>query len=439
MHISRRRAVGLIGSTVALPYLLTSRSSAAAPRLRLLGQPIELGKNVPGGKRSPSLSVFPNGDFIAGFVNDASSGNTSVFIRYYTSAGHPLSGNIRMGAATGPTDGSPALSVAPVANADGTTLILFSAEQNGAAIPDRYDIFGQRMAADRSKDGLPFRLNKKTTDRQGDALFATSLAQTTPSIMAAWADQGLTLDSWNVRSRSLGSDGADPLREQLAAPTNGMQVPTSLVPTREGGAILGFMTFQPDVNQWRAALQPLAPDASRIGKPILNKPLEEPLPVNTICNFRVAQAWGRCDVALARKNNTTAKLNVRTVTNGQIGFYTTIATFPVDEFLVNPIRPPLIVTLPDQTDGDIGVIAHYALAGDGSGGRTVGAQLVGIPALEPIGDYFEIHRSPTDWHPTSDSLVRATNDALYYSFSDTDGNPQHSKSYVQRAQLVHGP
>jgi hypothetical protein len=434
MRITRRRAVGLIGSTVAFPYVLRTDRAAAAVRLRRLGPPRQLGGALPGAKSSVALSAFPNGNFIAGFLNDRGSGDRRAYIQYFDSSASPLSGFIQMGGATGPTDGKPALSVAPVAKPDGSALIFFSAERNGAPLVDRYDIFAQRLSPARQKVGDPFVINTKTTGRQGEgALFAERLSS--GKIMATWLDQGVTLDSYNIRDRIIGPAGAPvSIERQATASAAGMQIPRDLAPLAGGGSVLSYTTFLPSTNHWKSEVQQFNASGVRVGNPIVIKNYDgapfgsvgvASMPVGPISTWW--HAW------YAKDTDTTADLMLQQVKNGVPVQPVLIANnVRIDFWIDNPPGPPGISVFHDNSVGDMALLTYYTLAANGA--RQLDALAASLPAGNVLAGPTMIRTAPSGHHSLAEASIRILQNIFAEGFSESDGNPQNSKAYVQRIE-----
>lgn len=236
MAIDRRTLLRGLGPTLAFPYLLRSESAHAALDFRLIGKPIPLGKNQPGGKRGIRLSAFDGDTYIAGWLNVRSNSDSRVFVQKRHRNGSALSQPIQMGG--GPlTDGITSTGASVVAFSDGTSLVFFAAEPNGAGPPFAYDIFVQRMSASFRKIGNPIRVNAARAGAQ-DTVLATRLKN--GNVLVVWTSptgSGLT-----IRGRALTPNAqfASPERRMVRTKT-GDHVPKSLGPAPNGDAMLSYV------------------------------------------------------------------------------------------------------------------------------------------------------------------------------------------------------
>src|SRR5437868_4794255 len=85
MSISRRHALGVIGSALALPTLLRVGVSeaAAAAAITPLGVAFRVDGNQSGGQRRPRLAAFANGRFLATWTRDPPTGDEAGFRRVF--------------------------------------------------------------------------------------------------------------------------------------------------------------------------------------------------------------------------------------------------------------------------------------------------------------------------------------------------------------------
>jgi len=448
MRISRRGAVGLIGSTIAAPHVLIHESAAAAVRLRRIGKPRELGKNLPGGKFKVSLSAFPNGSFIAAFLNFRSSLDTRAYVRYFDPAGDPLSKYIQMGSPRGLTDGLPAGSVVPVANEDGSAMIFFSALSNDS--PATEDIFAQPMTADMQKSGRPKRINKKTEFIQREIL-AVRLQQSgasaraeAPLFLVVWLTQGLTLDSYDINGALVTRDGQRASNERrMTAQGKGMQAPRDLKALLTGGAALSHTTFLPNSNFWEAYIQPFD-DQAAIDEAVIRIKRSEgwpwgsaglcPDPIDPNALYAAWYDKGQQDG----------------VANQYIGLYDSvdwksvkIDQFGTDPLIANPIPPNLVIlgnAAPDLRDAILTRIQYdeihpyYRM--------TLEAFTLGTAKDLThfiINDRARIWASEPGRRPTNDALIQLPgqpNNRCVAGGSETGDNPQGNRAFMQIIEQV---
>lgn len=427
MNVSRRRALGLLGSALALPYVIRSDEAFALPGLRRIGNPIRLGAGQPGGQLKVALSAFPDGDFIAAWVNFRSGFDVRAYIRYFNSDGGPLSPEIQMGGPTGLTDGISALDIVPIARLDGWALILFGAERNDAPFPSRYDIFGQRIAPDYSKVGDPIVVNTKVADRQGEAILATRLSNR--NILSVWQDQGASLDSYDVRDRILGPGGNGLFPERIAnAVLPGMQVPRAIAPLANANSLVSYSSLVG--NQWKFFLQKLNPQGVRSGNPYLVKgPVNQPfgtVGLGTLngARFNVVAAW-YTENTEDSADQWTQVINE----NGVPGVKFKLDTFPTDVWLDNPPNPPNVAAALRAAGTAILIREVY--------GEAVGRSIIQALAANPsngnlIAGPSTIFTSASGLHPTNEALIVLPSCISVAGFTNGDGNPLHSKAYLQR-------
>lgn len=255
MAISRRSLLRGLGPAVAFPYLLRSKPAHAAPTLQLLGGPIELGADQPGGKRGISLAALTGGPYAACWINTRSATDVRGFVQKFARNGSALSDPIQLGGGS-LTDGIPTFNVSAVSFPNDSLLIFFSAEQNGMA--NNFDIYVQRMSSLFKKSGSPKPVNTTLSGAQTGVL-ATLLAD--GNVQVAWESAAMDFSSSTIRGRIMEPDG-DPLTSERTLIKNpqGYNTPRALAPLPDGGAILSYHEQQA---VWTKALQEITP----LGKP----------------------------------------------------------------------------------------------------------------------------------------------------------------------------
>ena len=426
MRVTRRQSLRLIGSALAFPYVLRADRAAAAPIIRRVGAPYPLGPAT----YDVAISPFPNGTYIAGYMHDAGHGETRAFIRYFNSLSQAMTPPIQMGGATGPTDGTPATSISPVAYPDGSAGILFSAQTNGGAPATFPDVYFQPMTANRQKSGPPFRVNVNPARYQTAVLAARSPHGNIPAV---WADQGLSFDSEDIHTQVLNHSGhAFSSERNATADTAGIQLPWKILPLQNGNYILSYTTFLPGQNQWRKAFQLFGPNGVRIGSPHVIDHGEDPFgSVGLAAKPGSLAAWYAG--WYRKRTNTSADiydLLLQAFTgNGTPGLTQKVHTFNVDFWVDTPPKPPQIDVLHDTTAGDSAFISVYAVHG---ANRTIDCMGWAVNSGQVLALPTSIYASPaTGLHPVLDAQARLSAYKYIIGYSVTDGNPAHSKAYLQ--------
>ena len=269
MPITRRQSLGLMGSALALPYLLLADGARAAPISVL--KHIRLGKTQPGGKSDAAIAALPGnqGGFLACWINYRTYPDFRAFCQYFNNSGNPLSDPIRMGGAAGQTDGTPAGSARPVAFPNGTALIIFTAPRDGSPGEEGDQVWVQRMSAGREKVGVPIRIN---TLHIGGCAIVHATRLTNGNVLVAWQHAEGTPDSIDVRCRVIDNKGVGISPERRATKTAGaQQIPKDLAALPNGKSVLSYAHLDLVDKIWRLELQRLTAAGVRIGDPILIK------------------------------------------------------------------------------------------------------------------------------------------------------------------------
>ena len=285
MSVTRRRTLGLIGSALCLPYILRTDRAAAAVSIRRLGRRRRLGADQPGGNLNVAIDAFPSGGFVATWLNVRGTSRRKIraFAQRFGNDGAPTSAAIQMGGAGEPTDGVSADSIYPVTFRDGSSLILFSADRNGAPALDSLDIFAQRMSSNFQKIGTPVSVSKRPGAQV--AVLATRLRRQAAArrgpqddtAQVVYLQRGLDLDSYNVKTRAVFSDGTA-VNEESEFGLTGLQTPRDIASLADGGSVVSCSTFHQDDNLWTMYLQMLLPDGAADGRRIILKQTENGFP-----------------------------------------------------------------------------------------------------------------------------------------------------------------
>lgn len=266
MKIDRRTVLGGLGSSLAIPIVLTP-GTAEAKRVLTLVKRVRLGTQLPGDVTNPHVATLPDGGFIASWINQPVPGTSYAYVRFYDSGGAPISGNLKLQGGT--TTGVNAESIQVVSTGGGRAFALFTAKTIGATGLDATDIYLQKFAANHAASGTPIRVNT-TPSNSEDTVCATRLSN--GKVLVVWNTQGSTTDSVNVVGRVIAPDGTMLTAEKvLTNTTTGVQVLSCLAAIDNGKAIFTYYTFASVSTSLKFYAQTLNANADRVGAPRLIK------------------------------------------------------------------------------------------------------------------------------------------------------------------------
>lgn len=295
MPIVRRQRLALVILAMALSWGPGGSALAAGWVFVKSGSPVRLdysyaGGNQPGGQSAPALAANPyNGGFVATWLNYRSASNVRAFIHYLSASGFPGGTLTDMGAATGPTTGAVATSVAPVAFADGAMLVLFAADRRNASAANKKDIFAQALNPQRQKIGVPVGVNQVLANFQSQ-VFGSRLSN--GRAITAFLSRGTAQSTFDIKGRTVAKNGVGVANEQfLTANTAGAQTPTSLAALTNGTAALAYVVRTTSASGVRqdVYVQRLNALGARLGNPTL---LKQTLGANTYGGAGVAALSG---------------------------------------------------------------------------------------------------------------------------------------------------
>jgi hypothetical protein len=280
-HLTRRSALGLLGATVVLPRLLTSRADAALS-FQPVGQPFRVDKAEPlsGGNFRPVLVNRNDGGFIAAWANSLSNGkyDSQSYVAFFA----PTAGSFRPvtqlgvdcgggGPGCGNTAGANAWEGAPVAFPDGTSLVFFSADRVSTDDEHAPDVFVQRFAANRQPIGVPADVNQTRIQYQNSPL-ATRLSNNN-ALVTFVSYRRPHRNNFDIKGRVYNASGVALTAEKVVTvdttATQAVQDPGSLAPLLNGRSLLSYLTRVSGQNEYY--VQVLDSAANRIGAPLLIK------------------------------------------------------------------------------------------------------------------------------------------------------------------------
>jgi hypothetical protein len=278
-QVSRRSALGLLGATLVLPRLMTSRA-AAAPSLQFIGAPFRVDRAdpVPGASRPILVNRPYNGGFMAAWEGSQSNfkfdsqsyvgffaQNTASF-RPITQLGAECGGP---GPGCGNTAGEFAFRGAPVTFPDGTSLVFFTADRVSTDDEHARDVFVQRFGANRQPIGVPADVNQTVIHYQ-DTAMATGLSNGR-ALVTFVSHHRPRMENFDIRGRVFSASGIAVTPEKIitldTTATQAVQSPIALVPLLNGRSLLSYYTRVSGQNE--NYVQLLDGAANRIGAPLL--------------------------------------------------------------------------------------------------------------------------------------------------------------------------
>ena len=258
----RWRAAAFVGLALFLP-LAASGAEAANLTFVTDGPSFRIDKTrqQPGGQTAPVLTRWDyNGGFVATWLNYRSATDRRAFVGFFSSSASGLYPISEMGAASGPTSGRPTVSAAPVSFANGTSLVLFSADKRGAAASAKRDVFGQRMGSRPwTPVGTPVPVNQILPNAQ-ELIMATRLSN--GNALAAFVSHAAAPGSFDIRGRVLNNNAVGVTPEKaLTLNTAGAQTPTAIISLTAGRSVLAYVVrtgakqeaFVQRLDAWRTA------------------------------------------------------------------------------------------------------------------------------------------------------------------------------------------
>jgi hypothetical protein len=429
MNATRRLAICLFASTLALPHVPLGASAVAAPVFVKDGLSFRIDKNSqgqlqPGGQRAPALTVREgNGGFIATWLNYRSAADQRAFARFFSSGGIPVSdfsGGGQMGSTTGPTAGTPAVSARPVSFANDSSLILFSADRRNTVAAHKRDIFGQRMGSGPWLPvGDPVIVNQVLANAQ-DSIHAVRLLN--GRVLSAFLSHAAAASTFDIKGRIVNS-GAAPVGGEKALTVNtvGMQIPTSLAALTNGGAVLAYVVrtgARQDV-----FVQRLSAAGDRVGQPYL---LKRTTSANTFGGAGVAPLSAGRYIALwftqGAVAGTAALRGCIFSAAGVAGALRTIGSARITPTL---LTVPKIAVSPQ---GEIVVITD----GFFNGVSSLDAWLLTAAAVRQLGPVKLITSGP---RLTSESLLRLPNRVFVMSWTQSAASPAATRAMAQRFRV----
>jgi hypothetical protein len=278
-NFTRRQALSVLGATIILPRLMTSRA-AAAPSIQLIGAPFYVDRAEParGGNYAPVLVNRPeNGGFIAAWINSQSASRYDAqgcvgFFAKNTASFLPITqlgvDCDSQGAGCGDTAGEFASSVAPVAFPDGTSLVFFSADRLDTDNAHRQDVFVQRIGVNRQPIGVPTDVNQALAYAQ-DSVVAARLSNGRALVIFQSHHNSLE-DSFDIKGRVFTAGGVPLTPEKFTTvDTTSAQGRLALAPLLNGRSLLSYVVSSG--NQAQYYVQLLDSAANRLGAPLLIK------------------------------------------------------------------------------------------------------------------------------------------------------------------------
>ena len=421
MSFTRRKALGLLGSAVAAPFIIRVSEAHAAVRIVGIGNPVAVGARQAGGKLKPALAAFPreNDGFMATWLV-VREGATSAFVRYFANDGEAISPIVRMGGA-GPTDGEPAESVTPVPLPDGSALVAFSAPGERAGRPNPLDVFVQRMSKAHAKDGRPILVN---TNSIGEDRGVVAARIANGDVAVGWWSNDPVGSADNAFVRIVRPGGATPLPQRpLTAQTARELFPTSIAALPGGESVVAYVEQSQSGGPQNVKLQRLGPTGARLGAPIALKttPFFESFGTAGVA---ARKGGGFQTVFFRQIDEQRARLVLRTFKeSGAADDEHIVGTQPTKAFSNEPPRLALtsngqVVVLTDGPAGAPSVMAWLVAPG--------GQRLAGPTVL----------RRRDGGVLTATSVTRLANGQFVAAWMEGTGLPDDSRALFQRFRIA---
>jgi hypothetical protein len=202
MSVTRRKALGLIGSALAAPAVLRPRPARAATITPILS-PLPVDPSLPGSTSNPVAAAFEDGRFVIAFnQNDAGIGRA--FARWFDTDGAPLGPSVQVG-------GNHAFVTGPVGFPDGRAIVVYGQDDGSGNF---VDLFGQRFRANRTPLGKPFLIN---VTRPGLQIGLPPVLLANGNWVQTWTDS----NRQNVFGRVLEQTGTPVTNEKVLASGTG--------------------------------------------------------------------------------------------------------------------------------------------------------------------------------------------------------------------------
>ena len=242
MRVTRRRAMELLGSALATPYLLKTDRAAAATFVPI-GQPrrVDRGAEQDGGLYRAHVAAFdaPGSGFMITVDECCRAAQPDpeqfrpLLLQERRAAWRACPARRRKRRSGSEGGGDPY----PVTFSDGTSLALFSAYPRDGGTS--YDLFAERFTAQGEKIGLPKRVYHANDRTQWRAIADRLPNQ---NAIAAWIDQGIADSASNPRGRVLDSraDGVHAV-ERITEASPESETIESLAALNNGRAVLSYV------------------------------------------------------------------------------------------------------------------------------------------------------------------------------------------------------
>lgn len=263
MRLSRRQTLSLIGGALVSPISFRAFADPFGPLATVskLGTAFRVDTNQTGSLLAPRIVARDAGGFIVTWLRQ-SGGLQEYYARYFGPTGTALTAPVKI--FSPPLLDNVAGNGNPVANADGTALIVFQDDDDARFFQS---IFAQKMTTARTKNGNAFRVSQATTTHLRDPIACRLVNK---NVLVAWVD-----DLKNIRGRIIGATGAVVTNDAfLTAERNkGMKLlalaPLTGAPPTGGGAVFAYSvadaSFPP---KWTYKLQRLTATGARVGSAI---------------------------------------------------------------------------------------------------------------------------------------------------------------------------
>lgn len=291
------------------------------------------------------------------------------------------------------------------------------------------------MSPTRQKIGNPYLIGAKVAGGQ-TSVMGTRLSN--GHFLAAWQDQGATIDSYDVRDRIFTLGGAGISADQRAHPERlGLQTPRAVAALAGGQSVIGYSSAVNGIVREKVTVLPL--NGTLSAPPVFIKLAEAD------AQFGSAGVTGlgasRWTAGFYEKGTSdTARLKCRTF-NGTApaGPYRSLFDVRVgdDGAIDNPPNPPNLATV-DPKPADRVFFNYYALTGAGL--PSVQGRIFNVDTGAAVSAPVTIRASASGRHPKNEALIGLPSSGVFVSgFSEESGVLTASRAAVQRLLFNPGP
>ncbi|MEL7360956.1 MAG: T9SS type A sorting domain-containing protein [Bacteroidota bacterium] len=250
--LRRSAAAGLL----TLPMLHgapTGSAQAPVPR----GGEFQVNTTAVGNQRNPAVAVAPDGDFVIVWDSRGQDGSgAGIYAQRYTADGAPDGPEFLVNTSTPNDQIVPSVAV----DADGDFIVTWTSYlQDG----DGYGVYGQRFAADGTRQGSEFQINTSTVNVQ----FGPHVAlDGDGDFVVAWDSYSETGSFFDVYVQRFRADGAALGPEvQVNAFTTGTQSLAALGVDADGDFVVAWASFNQDLSDFGVVAKRFAADGTPVG------------------------------------------------------------------------------------------------------------------------------------------------------------------------------